>query len=68
LVSAKHPFLICVVQRRTVLFIRKEVIMNSRPNRNDNDHVLIVTIDVDPGDEPTIRASLLSHLSKSQCA
>jgi hypothetical protein len=28
---------------------------NARPNRDDSDHVLIITIDVDLGSEGTIR-------------
>jgi hypothetical protein len=57
-----------IIQMRTILFARKEVIINIWPNRDDNNHVLIVTIDVDFGDGQPIRVNVLSHRSQSQSA
>jgi hypothetical protein len=53
-----------IVQMRTILSTRKEFVIIIWPNRDDSDHILIVTIDVDVGDGRTIRTNLLPHRSK----
>jgi hypothetical protein len=53
---------------RTILLTRQEIIINIWPNRDDSDHVLIITIDVGVGDGRMSRMGCVSHYAKSQGA
>jgi hypothetical protein len=62
--SAKHLFLIYIVQLRTIRFAGTEVIIKIWVNRVDNNQFLIVPTDVDLGDGRKITTSFVFHHSK----
>jgi hypothetical protein len=66
--SAPHPFFGYLLRMRPIALARKKVVINIWPSRHDINHVLIVTIDRDGGDERMIRTSFSLIVEKSQSA
>jgi hypothetical protein len=43
----KHPFTFYIIQMRVILLTRKKIIIILWPNRDDDNHILIIAIDMD---------------------
>jgi hypothetical protein len=48
-----------------ILLMRKEIIINIWPNRDNNDHILIITIDVDSQADERSASAFLFDPSKN---